>query len=88
MLAKDKAEFDRINSLNPIAAAKEFGKIESKISANSSEEKKPEPKKITKAPQPIVPVGSKGGSASKSIDDPNISQKEYERLRREQMRSA
>lgn len=85
-LAKDMKEFERINSLSPIAAAREFGKIESKLSSKPSE--KQESKKTTKAPQPINPVGSKGGSVSKSLDDPNLSQKEYEALRLKQMRSA
>lgn len=81
-LAKNRAEYERINKLPPLAAARELGKIESKLSAK--EEPKQETKKITKAPQPINPVGGKGGPAEKSIDDPNLSQKDYEALRAKQ----
>jgi hypothetical protein len=87
-LAKDPAEAKRICALGPIAAAREMGKLEAKISKSSDQQNKPEPKKITKAPQPIAPVGSKGGSsAPKRIDDPNLSQAEYEKLRREQIKA-
>jgi hypothetical protein len=88
MLAKDRKEFDRLNSLSPMAVAREFGKLEAIIAAKTSEpENKPEPKKITKAPQPIAPVGTKSGPVQKRIDDPNLSQSEYEKLRREQMKA-
>lgn len=87
-LAKNRKEFERINSLSPLAAAREMGKIEARLAkAATAEEKKPEPKKITKAPQPIAPVGSKGGKASKSIWDADLTQREYEELRRAQSRS-
>lgn len=83
-LAKNREEFERINKLPPLAAARELGRIESKIAAKATEEKKPEPKKTTKAPQPITPVGSKGGVVEKSIFDESLSQKEYEALRAKQ----
>jgi len=80
-LAKNREEFERINSLPPLAAARELGKFEAKLNAKPSEETKPE-KKITKAPAPIAPVGSKGGTVEKSIyDAENLSQREYEELR-------
>jgi hypothetical protein len=88
-LAKNPAELKRINALPPTRAALEMGKIEAKLSSQTSAEKKPEPKPITtKAPQPITPVGSKGGKVEKSISDPNLSQREYEALRAKQMRQA
>lgn len=86
-LAKNKKEYARICALPPLAAARELGRIETRLDSKSSEDKKTEIKKITKAPQPIAPVGSKGGVISKSIDDPNLSQSEYEALRRKQMRA-
>lgn len=88
-LAKNRDEYERINKLTPLAAAREIGKIEAKLSkSESSEEKKPEAKKLTKAPPPMAPVGSKGaGSSKKSIFDPDLPQAEYERLRREQMKA-
>jgi hypothetical protein len=82
-LAKNKAEFERINRLYPLAAARELGKIEAKI-AKASKESKPEIKKQTNAPKPIEPVGTAKGNGKKSIFDADLSQAEYERLRREQ----
>lgn len=83
-LAKDRAEYARICNLTPIAAARALGRFESKISSRSSQEKV-EPKKITKAPKPLTPVGSKGGKAEKSIYDAgSMTQKEYEALRAKQ----
>lgn len=86
-LAKDSKEFERINSLNPIAIAKEFGKLEAKYSNLPSEETKQEIKKITKAPNPIEPVGKgSSGAIRKSITDPDLPFSEYERMRREQIK--
>lgn len=80
-------EFARINSLPPIAAAREIGKIEAKLAAKASEAtKKPEPKKITQAPKPLEPVGKGTATVRKSIDDPDIPFEDYVRLRREQER--
>jgi hypothetical protein len=85
-LAKNRDEFERISKLSPLAVAREVGKLESRLSAKSSDGKT-EQKKITKAPKPIDPVNAGGkGSAAKSIADPNLSQAEYERLRKEQMK--
>lgn len=87
-LAKNRAEFERINTLSPIAAAREIGKIEAALSASgASEAKNTEPKKQTKAPAPIVPVGSKGGSVSKSIEEiaATGTQSEYEAARAKQL---
>lgn len=88
-LAKDRKEAERIAKLSPIAAARELGKLEAKLSLKASEpEKKPEQKTITKAPKPIEPVGTGRTAVTKSLDDPGLSQKEYERLRRKQMQEA
>lgn len=78
-LAKHREEFERINELNPMAAAREFGKFEARVLSKPTSEKKQE-KKITKAPEPIKPVGSKSGSAGKDPykDAENMSQKEFE----------
>lgn len=86
-LAKNRAEYERINKLGPLAAARELGKIEAKIASKATTtEIKTEPKKQTKAPNPIQPVGNGKGTVAKSIDDPNLSFAEYERMRREQMK--
>ncbi|MGZ3770067.1 MAG: hypothetical protein ACXVCP_00355 [Bdellovibrio sp.] len=82
-LAKNKKELMRINALSPILAAREIGKIEARLAKT---ETKPIPK-TTKAPAPIAPVGSNGSAKpKKSITDPNLTQSEYEQLRREQMK--
>lgn len=85
-LAKNREEYERINKLPPLAAARELGRLEARIASQSPDKK--EPKKTTNAPKPIDPVGSRGASKlSKSIFDPGISQRDYEKVRREQMKS-
>lgn len=62
-LAKNEDELVRINSLPPLAMAKEIGKLEDKIS--SKYDSSPKEKKTTKAPAPLTPVsGSSKGSKS------------------------
>lgn len=82
-LAKNRAEYERINKLSPLAAARELGKIESRIAAQSPDPKKTESKKITKAPQPISPVGQKGGASEKSPDE--MPYQEYKKWREAQL---
>ncbi len=82
-LAKNREEYERICKLPAIAAARELGKFEAKFIKPSSVETKET--KSSKAPAPIKPLGGKGsGSSKKSIDDPSLSQREYEELRNEQ----
>ncbi len=85
-LASNRKEFERICQLSPLALAREIGRVESRIASNTSSEPKPEPKKQTKAPPPIAPVSSKGGSVAKSIHDiaAQGSQAEYEAARAKQ----
>lgn len=81
-LAKNKDEFDRINSLSPLAAAREFGKLELKLSKDSPSTEI----KTSKAPAPISPVGSKASAATtKALNDPTISFAEYESIRMKQL---
>jgi hypothetical protein len=82
-LASDLKEFKRINSLPPLAIAREIGKLELKLSKPSEE--KQEIKKTTNAPKPLTPVGSKSAPVKKSPDE--MSQKEYEAWRFKNMRS-
>jgi len=83
-LAKNREEFARINKLSPLAAAREFGKLEARLAKASEVQKET---KTTKAPKPLTPVSAKtSGAGKKSIFDPDISQSEYERLRMEQLR--
>jgi hypothetical protein len=88
-LAKNPEEAKRICSLPPTAAAREFGKFEAKVlsaKAPVQEQKKPEPKTLTKAPKPIEPVGTVAKAVRKSVYDEDLPFEEYERLRRDQMR--
>lgn len=86
-LAKNREEFERIAKLSPLACARALGRLESKIAAKPSDDPNLKPNKITKAPKPIDPVGKSSKSVvTKSLDDPNLTQAEYERLRREQMK--
>lgn len=85
-LAKLPEDYARIAKLPPLACAREIGKLEYRLSSKSSSSESIE-KKITKAPRPIEPVGTGGkGSTPKSISDPDLSQREYEAIRREQMK--
>lgn len=79
-LASNQAEFDRINSLGAIAAAKEIGKIEAKL-LQSSETK--EVKKHSTAPTPIRPVSGKAAPVAKSLHD--MDYEDYRKTRLEQM---
>lgn len=81
-LAKNPSELERINSLPPILAAKEIGKLEASLEKPVNKEIKTK----TKAPRPIKPVGRGGSKVSKDISDPNLTQAEYEQLRNEQLR--
>jgi len=85
-LAKNRAELDRIQKLPPLAAALAMGRLEAKLSGHPESKPKPEPKKQTSAPQPINPVGSKGGPVEKSIYDPNLSQADFEAAERQRMK--
>lgn len=68
-LSKDRERLLRLNSLSPLAAAREIGNIEAKLST-SQENTKPKEVKTTKTPPPIDPVGSKSaGKTFKSPDD-------------------
>jgi hypothetical protein len=84
-LLKDRKELQRICSLSAIQAAKELGKIEARLAKD--ETSKETPKKTTKAPPPISPLGAKSsGVGRKSIYDADkMSQREYEEMRRAQM---
>lgn len=81
-LAKDRELFESINALDLVAAARQIGKIEASLHKPEAETKK---RGTTKAPKPLKSVSTKSSGAKKSIYDPGLSQKEYERLRMEQM---
>lgn len=82
-LAKDPKEFKRLCSLPPLQAAREIGKLEAKFSKTTSTTSSVT---TTRAPKPVTPVRTRGATSVKDISDPNISQREFERLREEQIK--
>lgn len=85
--AKNRDEFDRICSLPAIQAAKEIGKLEARLQKDAdTSSKKTSETKTSKAPPPIKPVGSTtAGAGKKTIYDPELSQREFEKMRAEQI---
>jgi hypothetical protein len=84
-LVKDREELDRLNKLGPIAAARELGRFESKLTAKSQQATEEKPKKLTtEAPKPIAPVGGTKTTVTKNPEE--MSYQEYERHRREQLK--
>lgn len=68
---------ERIASLPPVLAARELAHLESRLET-------PKPKTVTNAPTPVKPVA--GGSVNqKDISDPNLSDKEFNEMRRKQI---
>jgi hypothetical protein len=80
-LSKNVDELERINTLSPIAAAREIGKIEARLSKSSENENKKEVK-ITKTPPPVKPVSSGSGKFQKSPEDMDFN--EYKQWRSQQ----
>ena len=77
-LAKNREELERICKLSPLAAARELGKFEAGL---SKPEPKQEPRKLTKAPEPIKPLSGSGKSQTeKTIFDEGLSQADFEAL--------
>lgn len=85
-LAKNRARYAEICKMSPLAAARAIGAIEAKLSSGSSEQATSS-KKVTGAPRPLTSVSTGKSVVPKSLDDPNLSQREYERLRAEQIRN-
>lgn len=83
-IAKNPAEFERINSLPATQAIKAIGIIEDRLKRSKSEEKpKPEAKKQTKAPPPLASV-SGNTSVAKSLHD--MDPDEYIKARQAELR--
>lgn len=76
-LAKDKTMLDKLNSLSPLAAAKEFGKLEDKLSA--PKEKQPIKVKTSAAP-PLKTIAAQKAQVKKDLYDPDLSFEEFDRL--------
>ena len=84
-LAKNPDEYRRICQLPAMQAARAIGRFESRIQKESPAESPAKQPKTTKAPPPLKPVGkASSGTVKKDLSDPNISQREFERIRAEQ----
>jgi hypothetical protein len=68
-LAKNRDEYERINGLSPIAAARALGRIEAKVNSASSAETTQSAAKPKPKPKPIEPVGSNQSASTKSPDE-------------------
>ena len=83
-LANNPKEFKRLCSLPPLQAAREMGKLEAKFvkveSKTSESIKKPH------ALKPVTPVRTRGATSTKDLNDPNLSQQEFNRIRMEQIK--
>lgn len=68
-LGKNPKEADRIAGLSPLTQAREIGKIEASLQANP-----PEAKKVSNAPEPIAPVGTRASTQKYDPSDPRSTQ--------------
>lgn len=71
-LAKNRIEGVKISRMTPIQAARAIAKIETQLNQPAANP----PKKTTKAPPPITPIGS-SGSAALTKDPDKMSPKEF-----------
>lgn len=76
-LGKNPDIAEKIARMNPAAQVREIGKIEARLENTKEPVKRP-----SKAPAPIEPVG--GGKGSSSDDLGNLSQAQYEAMRKKQ----
>lgn len=81
---KTPGEYERLSRMTEAQVIREIGKIEARLSAKAESAK--QINKTSKAPAPASPIGKGSASTSKSINDPNISFSEYEKLRKQQMK--
>ncbi len=86
-LSKNREEYEKICALPAQQMARALGRFEAKLEAPAPSAEKPAIK-TSKAPAPIVPLGSNAtGAGKKRLDDPNLTQREYEQLRAEQIKA-
>jgi hypothetical protein len=84
-LGTNPEECERISKLSPLAAAKALGVIEHGFAKpETPETTKP---KVSAAPKPPAPVGGRA-STPKSIDDPDLDYREFEKRRNRQLRDS
>ncbi len=76
-LAKDKDEYVRINKMSPRDAILAMGEFKAGLKFKAAN--KPAPNKITNAPTPISPVGTRSSGSKKKVED--MSMAEYTAMR-------
>lgn len=86
-LAKNPSEIERIQALNPFAAARELTKLEDKLSVSTPASPKPEEKassapNVTKAPAPAANIS---GKATAPVDEEEAAVKAQDFLRFEKV---
>jgi hypothetical protein len=59
---------EKIKQMHPMRAVVEIAKIEARIEGEKATKTKPVPAKVSAAPEPIKPVGGRGGAESKDIN--------------------
>ena len=81
-LAQHPDDLQRMASLPPLRVWRELGKIEARLESNGSAPTQTAPPAVSSSspkPAPLTPVGSGGsGAPAPSLDDPNLSQREWE----------
>jgi hypothetical protein len=84
-LAGNKKELQRIVALHPLAAAREIGKLEAKLSAQETAAPK-QTKPVSKAPTPIRPVSGGKAAPTPSVYDESLDYNAWEKVRNAQLR--
>lgn len=77
-LGMNPQEAERIASLPPKKMALEMARVEAKL------DKPPEPKPVSGAPAPVIPIAG-AGKVTPSLDDPQLSSEEWMTMRAQQV---
>ena len=81
-LAQHPDDLQRLAPLPPMLVWRELGKLEMRLQGNGTPSTPTAPSVVTSSqpkPAPLTPVGSSGGGAPvPALDDPNLSQREWE----------
>lgn len=81
-LAKDRKELERIAKLGPLAAVRELGKLEARITDRTAAA--PAQRPISQAPEPIRPVGKGAATSTRPLDE--LPYQEYKKRREQDIR--
>lgn len=83
---KDHDEYERLSEMSEDEVLREIYKKEARIEFSLESQKNTQPK-TSKAPAPVSPVGRGAVTVTKSLNDPNLSFAEYEKLRKQQLKN-